>query len=116
MVDNYLITRGWSNVYENPEIDKKVEESKEYFTRGYIYFNKITLPIMELPKHITRDQVDTPKQAQAIIAWENEATKWIEKGNKLLYTDYWSDLKEDIPLMLAKMMDDLQVIRPTTWG
>lgn len=111
VIDSAALTRPKTNVYANPDIVKKVDESGNYFSRAYFYFKKITMDTTNLPKHITRDDVLTPAQQQAVIAWENEASKHITNGGKLLYSDYWTDNVADHPLILAKMMDDLARIR-----
>lgn len=111
VIDSSAIGRPNTNVYSNPEIVKKVDESGNYFGWAYFYFTKITLPMTNLPKHILRTDVATHTQAQAVIAWENEASKYIADGGTLLYTDYWTDNVADHPLILAKMMDDLARIR-----
>jgi len=111
VVDSSSISRPKTNVYANPEINKKVDESGNYFSRAYFYFKKIDLTMANLPKHLTRDDVLTPAQQQTVIAWENEASKHLADGGKLSFTDYRTDNVADHPLILAKMVVDLDRIR-----
>jgi len=103
--DNY--PKRASNIYRNPEIDKKIEESGNYFNRWYFYFKKIDLTMAKLPVHIWRDQAPSPEAKEIIIARETEISAWIDKGWDIekLYKDYtWAHA-------ITRMLIDLKWVR-----
>jgi hypothetical protein len=103
--DNY--PKRASNVYRNPEIDKKIQESGNYFTRWYFYFQKTTLPMATLPVHLSKDKANSPETREIIIARENEISAWLEKGGDpaQLYKNYtWEHA-------ITRMLIDLKWVR-----
>jgi hypothetical protein len=103
--DNY--PKRASNVYHTPEIDKKIEESGNYFNRWYFYFKKINLTMAKLPEYIWRDEVTNPETREIIIARETEISDWIDNGGDIekLYKDYTWDHA------ITKMLIDLKWVR-----
>jgi hypothetical protein len=105
--DNY--PKRASNVYRNPEIDKKIQESGNYFTRWYFYFQKITLPMAKLPVHLSKEEATSPETREIIIARENEISAWLDQGGDpaQLYKDYtWEHA-------ITRMLIDLKWVRST---
>lgn len=103
--DNY--PKRASNVYRNPEIHKKIEESGNYFTRWYFYFQKNSLLMANLPQHISRDEVTSPETREIIIARETEISAWLNNGGDpaKLYKNYtWSHA-------ITRMLIDLKWVR-----
>lgn len=103
--DNY--PKRSSNIYRNPEIDKKIEESGNYFARWYFYFTKISLLMAKLPKHTSRNEASDPQTREIIIARENEISAWVNQGGDIskLYVDYtW-------PHAITRMLIDLKWVR-----
>lgn len=107
-VDNYSIRP--TNVYRLPELGEKIK-SGNIFVYSYFYFDKIELPMVELPKHITDKEVRTGDQKDIIKARETEMWVTLANWGKLLYTNYYSVDPRDYPQILARMLNDLQEFR-----
>jgi len=107
--DNY--TERESNVYRWKEIDKKIKESGSIFGWGYFIFSKFDIDMEKLPLHVHRDAVSTPARKQIVVAWESEASKFLNEWGELLYTYYEGGNSVDEADAIVRMLNDLSMIR-----
>jgi hypothetical protein len=60
---------------------------------------------------VHRDAVSTPARKQIVVAWESEASKFLNEWGELLYTYYEGGNGVDEADAIVRMLNDLSMIR-----